>query len=235
MEIEPAALHTALQRLRRGHEGDGVQPALRDVCTAAVALFDVAGSGLMIVDEGAVLRYVTASDPAGRILEKVQEETGEGPCVETLIFDHVVTAVDVSTDERWPRLARRMADTPVRAVLGVPTRINGTAVGSLNIYRSAPHRWTDSEVDALRAFNGVVESLLTTAILAEAREEIVGQLQHALEHRVVIERAVGVIIGRRGVDAVAAFNHLRDRARAQRRKVAEVAAAIVAEAAAQPR
>jgi AmiR/NasT family two-component response regulator len=66
-------------------------------------------------------------------------------------------------------------------------------------------------------------------MLAHARGRLVEQLQYALDHRVVIERAIGLLMGRAGdVDAVAAFNRLRDLARSQRRRVAEVAEEVLA-------
>lgn len=74
-----------------------------------------------------------------------------------------------------------------------------------------------------------MEAVLGTALLAEAREEIVSQLRHALEHRVTVERAIGALMARERADAVTAFNRLRAEARSRRRKVVELAAEILAE------
>jgi GAF domain-containing protein len=230
VRIEPEVLHAAVARLRDSPTEHGVQAALTRICRSATKVFGVDGSGMMMmIDEGTVLRYVAASDEPGRALEQVQEAVGEGPCVEALVHDRLVATTDVLTDERWPAVAIRLRGEPVHAVLGVPSHIGGTAIGSLNVYRSTAHDWDDSEVDAIRAFNGIVESVLASALLAEDREQIVEQLRYALEHRVTIERAVGVIMARRGVDAIAAFNVLRNEARAKRQKVAELAARLLSD------
>jgi len=68
-----------------------------------------------------------------------------------------------------------------------------------------------------------VEDLIGAALLARDRDTLAAQLQQALEHRVVIEGAIGVLMGAQRVDAVTAFGVLRRQARADRRKVADVA------------
>jgi GAF domain-containing protein len=227
--IDPKALQGALQRLHRAPPGNDLRHSLHEVCESTTELFGVAGCGLMTLDDEQVLRYVVATDEAGRALEKVQEETGEGPCVDSLITDVVVSTGDVTADERWPKTAAALRDTPVRAVLGLPVHVGGAAIGSLNIYRQEAYGWDQSEVDALQAFNRIVEHLVATAILAEARDEVVNQLQHALDHRVEIERAVGVLMGRHKVDPVTAFNLLRSDARSQRRAAIDIAREVLAE------
>jgi GAF domain-containing protein len=198
------------------------------VCDAAVGLFGVSGAGMMVIDENQELRFVAATDEPGRKLEEFQAAVGEGPCVDTLILDTVVTTPDVSTDDRWERLAPLIRETPVRAVLGVPARAGGGAIGAFNVYRSSPGGWDEDQLHAVEVFNVVVEALIGNALLANVRETIVQQLQFALENRVDIERAVGIIMARDNVDPVTAFNALRSQARAQRRKVSELAKDILA-------
>ncbi|HEX4866006.1 MAG TPA: GAF and ANTAR domain-containing protein [Acidimicrobiales bacterium] len=227
--IEPAALRGALARIRRASPEHSLRPSLELVCHAAVELFGVDGCGLMMLDDEQALRYVVATDEAGRVLEQVQEEVGEGPCVDALVHDVTVATSDVTDDDRWPRAGALLEATQVRAVLGLPIKAGGGAVGSLNVYRSQPYSWDDSEIDALRAFASVGEGLVATALLAVARDEMAEQLQHALDHRVNIERAVGVLMGRHQLDPVGAFNMLRTEARSQRRKAIDVANDILAD------
>jgi AmiR/NasT family two-component response regulator len=116
----------------------------------------------------------------------------------------------------------------VCAVLGVPVRAGGAAVGSLDAYYDAVHGWDTSEIDALQQFATVVDAAVGNALLAHQRGELVEHLQYALDNRVTIERAVGLVMGRAGdVDAVAAFNRLRTIARRERRRVADVAADVL--------
>ena len=86
-----------------------------------------------------------------------------------------------------------------------------------------------SEHSALDAYAALAGSLLTAALKAREHEQLSEQLQHALTSRVVIERAVGVIMARERINAVAAFNQLRKGARSGQRRVADLAAELLAE------
>ena len=99
--------------------------------------------------------------------------------------------------------------------------------GTLNVYRDAPNDWERSALQALHAYAGLVADNVGSALAAQEHSELAGQLQYALEYRVIIERAVGYVMGTHRVDAVTAFNVLRKRARDERRRVAEVAAEIL--------
>jgi GAF domain-containing protein len=183
----------------------------------------------MMIDAESVLSTVAWTDDSGRALEECQQQIGEGPCVDTLTFDHVVATEDLLNDDRWPTLMARLPKCNVRALIGVPVRIGGGAVGALNVYREQPNEWSDGERAALEAYARLVESFLTAGLEAREREELAQQLQHALDHRVPIERAVGVIMARERIDAVAAFNRLRSTARSAGRKVVDVATELLAE------
>jgi AmiR/NasT family two-component response regulator len=107
--------------------------------------------------------------------------------------------------------------------MGVPVQLGGVTVGSLDVYLDRPHRWDDSERAALSRYSEVLETTLGAALTARHASELADQLQYALDHRVVIERAIGYLMADRRVDAVTAFDQLRRVARSGRRKVAEVA------------
>jgi GAF domain-containing protein len=144
------------------------------------------------------------------------------------VADTLVRTDDITTDARWPALAPLLADTPIRAVLGVPIHAGGSAIGSLNVYRSDTYTWDASDVEAIGAFGGVVEQVMGAALVAESREVVIEQLRYALDSRVMIERAVGVLMSRDRASAPQAFEQLRSTARSERRKVAEVARELLA-------
>jgi GAF domain-containing protein len=227
--IDQQALDRSLARLRERPSAAGLMGALNQTLASTRELFGATGAGVMLLDDGSVLSAVAATDEPGRRLEVVQQQVGEGPCVDALTFGRTVPTTDLAADARWPVLVPELPDAGVRAVLGVPLHVDHVTVGSLNVYRDRPHRWAESELGALTAFGSLVEGLLHTALRAREREQLAEQLQHALDHRVVIERAVGVVMGRQNVNAVEAFNTLRRRARSAERKVADVAAELLAE------
>lgn len=225
MNIDDAALAESLRRLTHSREDNGsVVSALEAVLQACVDLFDVGGAGLLVADEQDMLRYVAATSGPGRLLEKTEAEAGEGPCTEAFVTAQVVTSHDVTAEaERWPVLARAMADQPVRAVLGTPVRLGGVPVGTLDVYQEHAHEWDDSEVAALARYAEVISTTLTAALQAHTAGELARQLQYALDYRVVIERAVGFLMAKQSADPVAAFNALRQAARSRRTKIGLVA------------
>jgi GAF domain-containing protein len=177
----------------------------------------------MIADEQNSLHYVASSDGPSHVLEQVQSETGQGPCVQAFVVNNVVTTEDLGSDPRWPLIGDTLVEHGVTAVLGCPLRLGGVPVGTIDVYRDKPYRWDDSERAALARYSDVVEATIGAAMAAQRAGELADQLQYALDYRVVIERAVGYLMAQRGLDSVAAFNLLRRAARDHRRKVAEVA------------
>jgi GAF domain-containing protein len=231
--MDSTALQRSLATLRGADSTmeaeTGLSEALRRVIFATRELFGAAGAGLMMLDDESMIAPLVATDEPGRLLEERQYEHGHGPCVDSLTYDHVVSTADLATDDRWPQLGDDLPQLGVRAILGVPIHAANLPVGTLNVYRDRPGDWRPDEVTALAAYARLVESLLDAALQAHQRGELAAQLQHALDHRVVIERAVGVTMARRNLDAVEAFNLLRRAARNAGRAMADVAAEVLSE------
>lgn len=233
--MDPDALVRTLRGLQHvQHSTGAVQDSMHEVVEAAANLFDVDGAGLMVIDESQNLQPVAASDHRAHALEEAQARLGEGPCVDALILDVTVPAADLVAEPRWQELIGEVERHGVRSVLGVPVHVAGSAVGSLDLYRSDVHDWTPAEIEGVASFTRIVENVLGSAVAAHRQGVIVEQLQHALDHRVTIERAVGMLMAHQKLDPVEAFGSLRAMARRERRKVADVALELVSGAAALP-
>jgi transcriptional regulator with GAF, ATPase, and Fis domain len=226
--VDPKALAASLRRLGQHDEGTLLEQSLRGVVDACVQLFDVAGSGVMLADDSGALHYVVAVDEVSSILEKAEIEHGEGPCVEAYVRDRVVATPDVRKDARWPNLARLLDDgIPIGAVLGVPLHLSGATVGSLDIYVDRPREWDEAEQRAIARYGDVADAMLAAALAAEHAGQLAAQLNYALDYRAPIERGVGYLMARDGVDHATAFNLLRSAARSSRRKIGEVAQSLL--------
>lgn len=227
MSLDAEAVNASLRRLTtRGTErdGDDLLAALDEVVTACVDILGVTGSGVMLADETSEIHYVAASDGQGRLLEKAESQTGQGPCTDAFVQDRVVWSDDVRTDERWPHFRALVEGQPeLRAVMGVPVTLGSVRVGTLDVFRDHPHAWTEAEREALARYSTVVQATLTAALAAHTAGEQAAQLQHALDYRVVIERGVGYLMARDRLDAAAAFERLRQTARSSRTKIGLVA------------
>ena len=222
-KIDSAALAASLRRLQQDRAPEVLEQSLQQLVTACVELFGVDGSGVMLADEGGDLRYAVATDPTSKELEDAQLATGEGPCVDTYINDEPVASADIYTDDRWPKFLERLDQKGVRGVLGVPMRLAGVAVGSLDVFRDERRDWSTPERDALTRYAEIGGALLTAAVTAEQSSELATQLSYAIEHRAPIERGVGYLMARDRIGQNDAFNRLRTAARSSRRKIGDVA------------
>ena len=224
MPIDPDALAKSVARLEGVDPVDtGLDAALELAVAETDELFEVDGAGLMLVDADGVLRSTAASDRPGGMLESLQEQFGEGPCVDAFLKDGPVLADDLAADPRWPSVGPLAAGHGVRAVLGVPIDLRDGPMGTLNVYAAHPRGWDDSDVAAIQAYTRVIASLLRSAVQAHVSGRAATQLQRALDSRSLIEQAKGVLMERRGLDQQAAFELLRSRARSTRRRLQDVA------------
>lgn len=226
VHIDEEALQSSLLRLRQAAFDADVAGVMKRAVNAVHDLFGYSGAGVMFVTESGYLSYVAASDEAGRQLEQAQAAAGEGPCYESYVYASEVVSGDLHADSRWPGLVPQLS-AQVRAVAGIPILLGGSPVGTLNVYRGEPAEWDSSDVRALRAYGDLVAEAAGTALAAHDQGVLAGQLRYALDYRVVIERAVGYLMGANGLDAVTAFDVLRKRARDSRRRVADVAAEVI--------
>jgi signal transduction protein with GAF and PtsI domain len=200
------------------------------VVEATRIVVGVDGTGLTLAHEDGRPRWVAVSDAAMELLEQVQHDFGEGPCLAAFAQDRVVAVEDLQSERVWDRLAVVVGQLQVRAVLSVPVRLADQPVGTLDVYVTRPRAWTSGEVEALAALAVVTAELVSTAVELANREVEVAQLRRALASRVWIEQAKGVLAATGGVSPDAAFQQLRKRARSSSRKVVDLAREVVQEA-----
>ena len=206
-----------------------LQAALERVVQTAAELFKVAATGLMLVDDEQRLRNVAASDPRMDLLERAHLEAGDGPALEALDRGQFVYSGVLQDDERWPAFRAVAVPLGLHAVLAAPIRGGGDRVGVLAMLSDDRHPWSDAEAQAAVAFAELVSVLIVKAMRAREQERLAAQLQHALEARVLIEQAKGILMERHGIDSEQAYERLRHRARGERRRVAAVAREIITE------
>ncbi len=235
MPIDSDALASSITGLAQlSPDGGGLEQALEQVVEETDRVLAVDGAGLMLLTEDDVLRYAAASDERGRLLETIQEQVGEGPCVDAYDRGESAVAADVTSDPRWPSFARLARQHRLVGVLGVPVELERGTVGTLNVYSTERHEWDDGEIEAIQAYARIVASVLRMAVDAHMQGRVAEQLQYALDHRVIVEQAKGVLMERQGVDQRAAFELLRKTARSNRERVIDVARRVVSGAPLEP-
>ena len=210
-----------------------VEDAMHDIVRSTHAIFDVDGAGLMLADTDHQLRNVAVSDERFGHLEDLQVEHGEGPCIAAFTDKELIGAEDLTTDTRWPLFSQAAVERGVRAVLASPLPYNQDAVGVVAVLSEDRHPWSPEGELALLAFTDLAALLIASMMQGQQQSELAAQLQGALDSRAVIEQAKGVLIGQQGLSPRQAYEKLRDTARAGRRKLVEVCAEVVREAARQ--
>jgi GAF domain-containing protein len=206
-----------------------VAELLDHLARSCVELLDVTTAGLVILDPEGALHPIAASTETARVLELFQLQNDEGPCLECVRTGEVVAVDDIGAAvDRWPRFAPQALDSGFRSVVALPMRLRSETIGSLNLF-NAPgtptlspddHRIAQALADV--ATIGILQhrTVRRSSLLAE-------QLQGALDTRIVIEQAKGVLAEHGGVDVEVAFGALRSYARDTNAKLGEVADALV--------
>ena len=204
--------------------------ALRRIVHATHKLFAVDGAGLMLVDPDQLLRNVADSDERIDHLEELQIKHGEGPCIDAFEEKELIHAADLTAEARWPDFSPAAVDRGLRAVLASPIPYNQMAIGVVVVFSTKVHPWTPEGELALVAFTDLAALTIANTMQSEQRGELATQLQRALDARVVIEQAKGALVARDGLSPKQAFEQMRRQARAERRRVVEIAAEVMSTA-----
>jgi GAF domain-containing protein len=222
-------VHQALVDLGKFRFGEmRVEDAIREIVNTTHAMFDVDGAGLMLVNAEQHLRSIAASDDRFAHLEELQIRHQEGPCIDAFEIKDLVGTEDLTDDRRWPQFSEAAVAQRVRAVLASPLPYNQDAVGVVAVLSEQRRPWSAEGELALLAFTDLAALLIASMMQGEQQSELAAQLQGALDSRKVIEQAKGVLMGKQGISARAAYEQLRAQARAERRKLGAVCTEIVA-------
>src|SRR5215216_1289420 len=201
--------------------------ALRRIVQCTHDLFAVDGASLMLIDSDQLLRSVADSDKRVGHLEELQIKHGEGPCIDAFDDKELVHAADLAAERRWPDFSPAAVDRGLRAVLASPIPYNQMAIWVVAVFSAKAHPWSPEGELALVAFTDHAALTIANTMQSEQRGERATQLQRALDARVLIEQAKGALVAREGVTPGEAFEQMRRRARAERRRVVEIAREIM--------
>jgi hypothetical protein len=195
---------------------------------SSMVLLPIAAAGLLIGDMQGGLHVLASSSEETRLLELLQIEADLGPCLLAYRTGEQVLVDDLSVDSHhWPEFAERALAYNYRSVCALPLRLRDERVGALNLFRDQVGSLKPVDLAVGQALADVATiGILHQRILTHS-DVINQQLQTALNTRVVIEQAKGVIAERGHVDMEEAFALLRSHARRSQQRLADVAQAVV--------
>jgi len=226
--VDQPLLVTELSRFARMLVTDyPVSDALHDFVDAAAAVLGVHGAGISLAKDDR-LAFATATPEDIRVLEEVQEADQVGPCTEAYRARRAVLVADLATRSGdWPDLVTAAGRMGIAAVGSVPLLLDAHCLGTLDLYQTHVHEWTDDERSVAGLFAAFAAGYLVNSSRLRDVRETADQLQEALDSRVIIEQAKGVLAGERGVSVDEAFRDLRAHARSRGAALRDVASAVV--------
>lgn len=196
---------------------------LTDRC---VSLLGASAAGLLLADQRGGMQVVAASSERTHLLELLQLQTDEGPCLDAYRTGEIVQVDDLAAaSARWPAFVPEALAEGFTSVQAVPLRLRKQVIGALNLFGRAAGLGPRN----LRVARALADTA-TIGILQERAvrrgEVLTEQLQRALNSRVVIEQAKGVLFHAGGVPMDQAFESLRTYSRSRNLRLTEVAEAL---------
>jgi len=201
---------------------------LQTLVDHATDLFDASASGIILGPDDDHLEVIVSTSEESRLVGLMQIRAGEGPCVEAVTTGRVVSVVDrEEMGTRWPTFADAAESLDYQSVHAIPLRLRGQTIGSLNLFRD--HEGALNEEDAIAA--QALADVATISVLQERtiRDGTVvkDQLQRALDSRILIEQAKGVLSQTHRLDMDSAYRLIRHRARSTQTPLSTVAVGVI--------
>ena len=219
----------------------GGRVGVADVCTAAVAALPVGGAGLSAMSRPAKSRAAAShplcsTDDISERLEELQLTLGEGPCVDAFLHGSAVLTPDLlnsQLQDHWAVFADAALEAGARAVFALPLQIGAISPGVLDLYADVP-----TVLDAEQLADALAFADLATLLLLDARIDTIAPpvntpaVERDFEdlggYRAEIDQATGILTVQLGTGIDDAFVRLRAHAYMRGRRLADVAADVVA-------
>ncbi|MEO6411674.1 MAG: GAF and ANTAR domain-containing protein [Pedococcus sp.] len=194
-----------------------------------------ASAGLLLADAHGQLQYMAASAESVKLLELFQLQYLEGPCLDCFRTGTAVINTDLhEAAERWPLFAPRAVEAGFQSVYAFPLRLRQKVIGALNIFGTHTSLLEPGDVRILQSLADIATIGLLQERSIRSAEILTEQLQGALNSRITIEQAKGVLARTHGVDVNAAFERMRNYARRHHYRLTDIAQAIVTDPTSHP-
>ncbi len=207
--------------------GFAISDVLHDLAERVTVMLGVDSAGVSVQESGK-LRVVAALDERSRRLQQVQERAQAGPCVDAWRSGQAVTVTDLSEcASSWGTYPQQAREAGIVAIAGIPMRLAGKGIGALDLYSTRRRVWSADDLAAAHVLADMATCYVLNASELDRQRRINKQLQEALDSRVIIEQAKGVLAAELGVSVDRAFELMRRHARSHNANLRAVAKAVV--------
>lgn len=208
--------------------GEDVPHLLNRLTVECARLLDVTSAGLLLADRRGTLHVVAASSQNAADLEGFQAQRSQGPCHDCYQDGAPVSVADVAAaSDRWPGFVPVALQHGVLSVHAVPLRLRDQVLGALGLFGPSVGDLNARDLRLAQALADVATISLVQDRVAADRDAVNEQLQIALDSRVLLEQAKGVLAQTGGLDMPGAYGVLVRYARDHNLKLAHLARALV--------
>jgi GAF domain-containing protein len=229
---DPRRLIAAFATLAEAaRDDDDDQALLRSLTEGVVDLDLAAESGTLVSGGHGDLEGLACSHERTCGLEQFQLDAREGPCMDCWRSGEPLAVEDLGQQRRrWPRFAPRALAAGFRSVDAVPLIAGEMSLGALGLFHEDRGAASEDDRALARGLADVTAGVLVQQRALRAARLTAEQLRGALESRVVIEQAKGVLASQLHVTVDEAFARLRAAARHNNLRLRDVAQAVLDEA-----
>jgi hypothetical protein len=199
------------------------------LCVVGADLTQLTGAGIMLMSGDIALGSICTSNETSAVIEQLQYELGEGPCVDAYHDDLPVFEADLAHPARvrWPAFTEPALAAGARAVFGFPMQVGGARLGALNLYRDEPGELTDDQhADAL-VMSSVASEVVLLLQAGAAPGQLAAELEAGADFQYVVHQAAGMIAAQLEVSVAEALVRLRAYAFGNDRPLVSVAEDVV--------
>ena len=203
--------------------------ALSELTESVTAVLGLSGAWVTMADNGQ-LSFLTlvSKDSAAMARDHAQLHPFPCPCQDAYTSGEVVRVSDVREESaRWPAFSASATRLSIAGVAAIPMRLADLTIGALNLYAPEPREWSDEDIAVAAVLADMATSYVVNASKLLQQQQLSEQLQHALDSRVVIEQAKGIVSQRRAISVDQAYQLIRSHARRNNATLRSVAEAIV--------
>ncbi|MFC6083653.1 ANTAR domain-containing protein [Sphaerisporangium aureirubrum] len=201
---------------------------LQALAEHAVEIFEVDAAGILLADQRGALMRVAASSQEVRLLELFQLQEEEGPCLDCFRGGAPVMCADLSADpSMWPRFSATAHEIGFSAVHAFPLRLRGQVLGTMGLFNTLAGELPQDTTSVAQALADVATIGILNERTLREQQAVTEQLQYALNSRVVIEQAKGMLAERSKINVGDAFTVLRKYARDHNRTLSSVAHELI--------
>jgi GAF domain-containing protein len=184
---------------------------LVEQCTT---ILDADAGGLMLVDGGGRLQLMTSTSEGADLVEVMQLNADSGPCIDCFASGVAISVPDIErSGHRWPAFRKAAVQAGFLSVHATPLKLRGQIIGTMNLFGTRRGALSERDAAAAQALSDVATIGILQERLVREGAIVAEQLHRALDTRILVEQAKGIIAHSLSITMEESFAVIRTYAR----------------------